>query len=112
MTVACRNVLLTVCLALAAAACTGREEGPKQPGVLFPIIVNNRYGYINRAGEVVVEPRYTQAACFFEGLARVWVNGKWGYLDAAGKVVIRPQFRQSWKFSEGLARFENDGTFG
>lgn len=55
---------------------------------LFPIKVNSRYGYMNRQGEVVIEPQYESAYDFREGIARVH-NGSvsYSYLDTKGNVI-------------------------
>jgi hypothetical protein len=74
---------------------------------LYPIIENNKHGYIDRSGKVVIEPRYDEAMPFSEGLARVGIGDtdtmKWGYIDATGTMVIAPQFYAAWDFSEGVA---------
>jgi len=72
-----------------------------------------KYGFIDRMGEYVIEPKYEQAAPFSEGLARVMVvegQEKLGFIDRSGQFVIPPKFntdadfrRNSTDFSEGLA---------
>lgn len=72
---------------------------------LFPIIQNGKLGYINRKGEVVIQPQFSSRIHFFsEGLAAVCIeSGKCGYIDQTGKYVINPQFESVSDFSEGLA---------
>lgn len=73
-----------------------------------------RWGFIDKAGNVVIKPQFGSAAEFFEGLAAVQFPsyGKWGFIDKAGQTVIEPQFLSPgfnhWSgsgigFSEGLA---------
>ena len=66
-----------------------------------------KWGYINPAGEQVVDPEYLSTFGFTEGLAAVVVADgaatKAGYIDAKGKNVIKPQFDDAAQFSEGLA---------
>lgn len=64
------------------------------------------YGYKNSAGKIVIQPKYTIAQPFSEGLAAVW-NGKGGYIDAAGKEVIPLQFSMALSFKNGTARVYN-----
>ena len=64
---------------------------------------NFKYGYCDRNGHLVVEPKYDQAGEFSEGLAAVTIDGKVGYIDTKGKLVISPQFAYAGDFSEGLA---------
>ena len=70
----------------------------------FPIAVDGRWGYIDRAGEVVIEPQFDGAYAFAEGLARVEIDGRYGYIDPAGEAVIPPVMRQAFDFVEGRAR--------
>src|ERR1044071_1898832 len=55
-----------------------------------------RYGYMDKAGRVVITPQFYNAGHFSEGLAWVAVlkEGEWryGFIDKAGKLVIEPQF--------------------
>jgi WG containing repeat len=72
-----------------------------------------KIGFIDKTGRFVVQPQYSEAAPFSEGLARVAINengeGKVGFIDHRGKFVIPTQFntnadfRNSTDFSEGLA---------
>jgi len=125
---------LAALLLFACASCfpgappQARPEIPAEAqGTLYPVKVNGKWGYINRAGKVVVEPQFDAALDFQEGLGafnvgggRVTQNtrgfsetsfegGKWGFVDASGKTVIEPQFDGAWYFSEGLALVQSNG---
>lgn len=72
-----------------------------------------RFGYINKAGSVVITPefygagQFGDAQQFSEGLAALRIGGpagKYGYIDKTGKVAIPAQFDWASKFSNGLAR--------
>ena len=81
-------------------------------GSLFPVRVNDRYGYIDQRGKLVIKPQFIDAREFSEGLARVWVaggKGRWGYVDLTGKMAIPAQFEWAEDFSEGLAVVKIDG---
>jgi hypothetical protein len=59
------------------------------------------WGYIDGAGEWVVQPELQMANKFFEGLALVSQHdGTYGFIDPTGKVVIS---REANQFSDGLA---------
>ena len=73
-------------------------------------------GYIDKAGKVVIQPKFTEADSFHEGLAivstKVRGRDRFGYINKSGNWVIKPQFRGSLEgniaedaqyFSEGLA---------
>lgn len=78
-------------------------QAGNETGVLFGFGANGQWGYIDRAGTVVVEAQYINTQPFYEGLAAVMVGNKWGFIDTTGKMVIEPRFLQVWEFSEGLA---------
>ena len=64
----------------------------------------NRYGYLDEHGEFAIEPVFSRADKFSDGLALVWRDGKPAYIDASGKVVIEvDRFIAFRPFSEGLA---------
>jgi hypothetical protein len=63
-----------------------------------------QWGYIDRAGKWVIQPRFEAAWSFVEGLATVKLDGKRGYIDETGSTVIEPQFTEAYNFSGGLAR--------
>jgi len=86
-----------------------KEENPIVPeskseeGSLYPVMVNGKWGYIDKTGKIVIDPQFDGAYNFSEGLAAVKVGDKWGYIDKTGKIVIDPQFYWADSFSEGLA---------
>jgi serine/threonine-protein kinase len=78
---------------------------------LEPFISNNKWGYKDKDGKVVIQPQYNSAANFSEGLARVRLGYKYGYIDQMGTVVIEPLFGWAGSFSEELARVMNNSKF-
>lgn len=76
-------------------------------------------GFIDKTGNMVIEPRFFLGGDFSEGLANVsegdMDNALWGYIDKTGAWVIKPQFQGllgANPFSEGLAAVKKDGKFG
>jgi hypothetical protein len=68
---------------------------------------DNKYGYINQAGEMTISPQLIYATDFKEGLAVVAnEDGNLQYINRHGRVQIRPIFIQADEFSEGLAAIE------
>ena len=73
---------------------------------LFPVRVDNQYGFMDRQGKLVIAPQYSQAGCFTDGLALTGTTGekiKWGYIDKAGKYMIYPTYIDATTYSEGMA---------
>lgn len=66
-------------------------------------IFDFRSEYKIEKGEYVIDPIFSGANDFSEGLAAVLINKKWGYIDTTGKIVIEPQFYKANGFSENLA---------
>lgn len=82
---------------------------------LAGVVLDGKYGFINRKGEIVIPPRFDlqlaarhpqamiSSGRFKEGLACVRLNGFYGYINKSGAFVIPPQFHVAQDFSEGLA---------
>lgn len=67
------------------------------------IFENEKFGYIDKTGELVIPAKYELAFPFANGLARVKFDGKFGYIDRSGKFVIEPKYREAADFSEDAA---------
>jgi hypothetical protein len=68
-------------------------------------LLGTKYGFIDRSGKTVIEPRFDLTFGFSEGLAAVRIGKKWGYIDNHGKMVIEPRDLSFAKpFHNGLAR--------
>ena len=83
-------------------------------GKLVPILdnSNDKYGYADTLGNVIIEPQYDFARSFSEGLAVVIKDDKYGFIDKTGKVVVEPKYDNAWLFSDGLAAVKKDGKYG
>ena len=83
------------------------DEASSKPRVLFPVDVEGKYGYIDKTGQIVIEPKFNYAEDFSEGLAIFRIGddetGSFGYIDTTGKIVIKPRFKGAVSFSEGVA---------
>lgn len=71
--------------------------------------------------DMVIEPQFSYAFSFSEGLAAVVVDDKIGFIDRSGNIVIKPAFdgRQAsamesglYSFREGRALIRQDGKYG
>ncbi len=62
------------------------EETP-----LFPVEIGGEWGYIDKAGKVVIAPQFDDALDFSEGLASVRIGWKWCYIDKTGKIVFKEE---------------------
>jgi hypothetical protein len=93
---------LLICLLMVLCALTGRGQQPESKA-LFPVEKDDKFGFIDRTGKVVIPLQFDSANDFHEGLALVTSNRKKMFIDATGKTIITPQFDIVDNFSEGLA---------
>ena len=113
------NFLISFFL-LAGPACVQKKdmeskERKKESTKLFPIRQNNKFGFINRYGKIVIIPQFEIVGRFSEGLAWViqsWETGTRGYIDTTGKVVVTPQFYSCRDFSDGFSAVWIDRKWG
>lgn len=63
-----------------------------------------KYGYVDRKGNVVIEPHFDNAKSFSEGLAWAEKDGKSGYIDRTGIFVIELDAKDGEPFTDGFAR--------
>ncbi len=56
---------------------------------LAVVVLNGKYGYINKQGRIAIDPQFDSAKPFSDGLAWVSKNGKPLYINQQGKMVIR-----------------------
>lgn len=64
-----------------------------------------KYGFIDKNGKYIIEPKFRAAHSFHDGLACVAEKSgsKWGFIDKTGNFVIKPQFEVDANFYEGIA---------
>ena len=70
---------------------------------LFHVQKNGKVGFINKAGQVVIDFEFDAASNFSEGIARVFYKDRVGCIDTKGNLVIPIQYEDMREFSEGFA---------
>ena len=73
---------------------------------------NEKWGYVDEKGKMVIFYKFEEANYFYEELAAVMLNGKWGYIDKTGKEIISFTFQYADSFSEELARVRHNDKWG
>lgn len=103
-------LVLTIALAaVAATAWSPSRDSP--PGRLHRVVVGEKEGFVDDAGEWVIRPRFDHVGPFSEGLAVAkGGNGRYGYIDDSGSFVIAPGYYDAFAFSEGFGDVRTTNT--
>ena len=68
-----------------------------------------KWGFINKSGEIYQKACYEDAKPYVNGYAAVKQNGLWGYIDQYGTMVIEPQFLEALHvMADGTAYVKNE----
>jgi hypothetical protein len=87
----------------------------KIPDDLTRIVVNGKFGWVNRTGKEVIPPKLEFKGTemdFTEGMLGVILNDKWGWIDKTGNLVIPCKYDMTGQFHEGLAMIVSNGKGG
>jgi WG repeat protein len=85
---------------------------PSRNDTLYPVSVNNWWGYMNKRGNLIVFPRFDWVDDFYDGLARAVSDGKTGFIKGNGDWVLAAQYPYADRFSEGRAVVGDGEHFG
>jgi len=87
------------------------EENP-----LFVIIMNSKFGYMDRNGNIVIEPQFDLAYPFSEDLAVVAIGRgkarKEAYINKTGQLINESYFETAASFREGMACVQQQRKHG
>ncbi len=72
-------------------------------------VLKDKWGYIDKAGKLVINPQFDQAGEFHEGMALVEFGGKSAYIDKTGKIAFT---EGADLFFEGLVSSHTSSTEG
>ncbi len=79
---------------------------------LAPVLLDNKWGFIDTEGNVVIEPKFvaflrtfSETPFFSEGLTPIVdpETNRVGFIDKKGNIVIKPQFYSATNFYEDVA---------
>ncbi|KHF37890.1 WG repeat-containing protein [Halalkalibacter okhensis] len=94
------------------------NEGPRDRMCLYSEGIacekdeNERWGFINLSGEIVIDHQFERVGEFSQGLAPVKLNSLLGFINMDGEMVIEPRYEMASSFSEGLAWVSVDEKWG
>lgn len=93
--------LLGLCCILMTACSSSNSEINNE---LFPVQSGEKYGYINKKGEFVIQPQFKNATPFVGDIALVQDESEmFGYINMKGEYVIKPEYDEATIFHEGIA---------
>jgi hypothetical protein len=70
---------------------------------LAPIKVNDKWGLMNKKGEIVLLPQYENCITFYDGVAKAKKDGIIGLINTKGEPIGNVRDKEYWGFSEGLS---------
>lgn len=56
--------------------------------------MNDKYGFVDKQGKLVIPIQYNNVFGFYNGLAGVYVDKKIGFINKKGEMVIPPIYEQ------------------
>ena len=77
--------------------------------MLYTIKQNNRFGFINEDGEVIIKPEFDAVREFFYGHCVVKVKDKFGLISDNGNYVLQPDYSNLFIVSENLLSIKENG---
>ncbi len=78
------------------------------------LIYNDKYGYIDKIGNIAINYKFEEASDFVFDLARFYEDGKYGLIDKSGNIVLAATYNNLGLMSDcGLvAAINDDGEYG
>jgi len=103
-----RSTVKCLVLSIFAALITacGGSDNKIDEVKLIPVKMGNDFEYINAEGKIIINPQFSEATIFRNGLALVKTSSdkpQWGYIDEDGKFAITPNYKSATVFSDHLA---------
>lgn len=79
---------------------------------LLEVKIDDKWGFIDERGEIIITPEYEKVDSFNGGLAKIKKDGKFGIINASGKIIVSPIYDNISKFKRGLASVVKDAKTG
>lgn len=103
--------ILFLAIAVLLTACNLFKSSKLEIDIsLIPVESGDKWGYINKEGKYIINPQFSDASFFRDGLAKVIsMDGKIGYINTKGNYVIPAKYKDGTHFYEGFAFVVADG---
>ncbi|RVU35623.1 WG repeat-containing protein [Rheinheimera riviphila] len=95
----------------------GESDGPDRidglgHSQMAAVAKDGKWGYINRAGERVIELQFDAAEDFAEGFAQVGINGKVGVINMKGTLIVPAIYEAVKAHRRNAIAVKQDGKWG
>ncbi len=80
--------------------------------ILKPTEMDGKWGYTDKTGNFVIEPRFDKAQYFQSGIAIVQLGNKFGCINQDGKMTIKPEYSQIHNLHDGFVSFQKNDKLG
>lgn len=101
-----KNVLQFVAILLATLIISSCGNNNVSEINLIPVKSGKDFQYIDKEGKIVINPQFSQATVFRNGLALVKTSSnepKWGFITEDGKFAIMANYKEATVFSDDIA---------
>jgi hypothetical protein len=98
--------LFAIFLAISILSSCGGGGKSNSEVKLIPVKSGDDFQYIDKEGKIVINPQFSKATIFRNGLALVRTSGdepKWGFISEDGKFAITANYKSATVFSDDLA---------
>lgn len=80
---------------------------------LVAVKIDDKWGFMNAQGKMVISATFQDAHNFSEGLASVKTKDKWGFINTKGKFVVKAEYdKVGAAFNNGYAQVSKKGKWG
>src|SRR3989475_11423649 len=90
-----------ILIVLSAWTSVSAGQAPQEHTRLFPVVVADRYGYIDAAGKMIIPPRFQFAGEFSAGLAEGPLGDQGGDIHTTGAGGIDAPVDMTARFPRG-----------
>lgn len=100
-----KKINLILFIAFILVSC-GQNDSKFEEIELFPLKSGSEFQFIDREGKIQINPQFSEASIFRNGLALVKTSGddsKWGFISENGNYQIIPNYKSATIFNEDLA---------
>lgn len=99
------KILATAIVLFLMVSCGGGSSTIEEVE-LIPIKSGNAWGYVDKDGNIKINPQFSALSLFKDGVALVKSTGEkglYGYIDEKGSYLINPSFLSASEFTDGIA---------